>query len=49
MGPEQNMSVLAHQMHGTRWDGTGIGYGVRGGTSEDLTIRLGGEHETPDD
>ncbi|OCT54579.1 hypothetical protein CLCR_11449 [Cladophialophora carrionii] len=40
MGPEQNISVLANQTTGVRWDGTGIGYGVRGSHREDLTIRF---------
>ncbi|KAB5581024.1 hypothetical protein GE09DRAFT_1051482 [Coniochaeta sp. 2T2.1] len=40
MGPEQNVSVLAAQIQGTTWDGTGIGYGVRGGRSHELTTRL---------
>ncbi|KAF2665557.1 hypothetical protein BT63DRAFT_442934 [Microthyrium microscopicum] len=40
MGPEQNLSVLAGQMEGNHWDGTGIGYGVRGAHLPELTIRL---------
>ena len=42
MGPEQDISVLANQTNGIRWDGAGIGYGVRGSRREDLTIRLEG-------
>jgi hypothetical protein len=45
MGPEQNISVLAEQLDGVRWDGAGIGYGVRGSRMEDLTIRLEGENK----
>ncbi|KAJ9612643.1 hypothetical protein H2200_004240 [Cladophialophora chaetospira] len=41
MGPEQDISVLVNQTNGIRWDGTGVGYGVRGSRREDLTIRLG--------
>ncbi len=43
MGPEQNMSVLADQMAGINWDGTGVGYGVRGSNLANLTVRLGGK------
>ncbi|EXJ63244.1 hypothetical protein A1O7_03691 [Cladophialophora yegresii CBS 114405] len=41
MGPEQDINVLAKQTNGVRWDGTGIGYGVRGSHLEDLTVRFG--------
>ena len=40
VGPEQPVSVLEDQMRGVKWDGTGVGYGVRGSRREDLTIRL---------
>ena len=40
MGPEQNISVLANQIDGVHWDGTGVGYGIRGSHREDLTIRF---------
>lgn len=43
MGPEQNVSVLADQMTGVKWDGTGVGYGVRGSNLQDLTIRFEGK------
>ena len=44
MGPEQNMSVLAGQLEGVRWDGAGIGYGVRGSRLQELTVRLEGKN-----
>lgn len=47
MGPEQDISVLVNQTNGIRWDGTGVGYGVRGSRREDLTIRLGGRLGVP--
>jgi hypothetical protein len=40
MGPEKDISVLGDQVRGTTWDGTGIGYGVRGSNRVDLTLRL---------
>ncbi|KAL6248735.1 hypothetical protein RBB50_003797 [Rhinocladiella similis] len=40
MGPEQPLSVLSSQMDGIRWDGTGIGYGVRGSRLQNLTLRF---------
>ncbi|KIX09399.1 uncharacterized protein Z518_00478 [Rhinocladiella mackenziei CBS 650.93] len=40
MGPEQPVSVLASQVQGIHWDGTGVGYGVRGSRLENLTVRL---------
>ncbi|KAK0723527.1 hypothetical protein B0T26DRAFT_675088 [Lasiosphaeria miniovina] len=40
MGPEQNMSVLAEQAQGVSWAGTGVGFGVRGGHTPELTVRL---------
>ncbi|KAK4935069.1 hypothetical protein LTR10_023801 [Elasticomyces elasticus] len=39
-GPEQNISVLDNQMNGINWDGTGIGYGVRGSNLENLTVQF---------
>ena len=47
MGPEQSISVLANQTKGVKWDGTGVGYGVRGSRREDLTIRLEGYFAPP--
>lgn len=46
MGPEQSLSILSSQLEGVNWDGTGIGYGVRGSRREDLTIRLEGMYGT---
>ncbi|KIW55788.1 hypothetical protein PV05_04513 [Exophiala xenobiotica] len=40
MGPEQPLSVLSGQMDGINWDGTGVGYGVRGSRLENLTLRF---------
>ncbi|KAK5467342.1 hypothetical protein LTS15_000314 [Exophiala xenobiotica] len=42
MGPEQPLSVLSGQMDGINWDGTGVGYGVRGSSLENLTLRFAG-------
>ena len=42
MGPEQPLSVLSGQMDGINWDGTGVGYGVRGSRLENLTLRFAG-------
>lgn len=42
MGPEQNINNLSDQMNDIEWDGTGVGYGVRGSHLEDLTIRFTG-------
>jgi hypothetical protein len=42
MGPEQDISVLENELKSIRWDGTGVGYGVRGSRRQDLTIRLEG-------
>lgn len=42
MGPEQGISVLENELKGVKWDGTGVGYGVRGSRRQDLTIRLEG-------
>lgn len=42
MGPEQPLSVLSGQMDGINWDGTGVGYGVRGSRLENLTLRFTG-------
>jgi hypothetical protein len=44
MGPEESMNVLADQVYGINWDGTGVGYGVRGSHLENLTIRFGGKN-----
>ena len=43
MGPEVGMEKLEEQVRGIEWDGTGVGYGVRGSRLQDLTIRLEGE------
>lgn len=43
MGPEQNLSVLADQLSGTKWHGTGVGYGVRGSHLQNLTTRFTGK------
>nr|KAK5442249.1 hypothetical protein LTR18_006102 [Exophiala xenobiotica] len=40
MGPEQPLSVLSGQMDGINWDGTGVGYGVRGSRLVNLTLRF---------
>jgi hypothetical protein len=40
MGPEVPTSTLEQKMRGTRWDGTGVGYGVRGARLPELTVRL---------
>jgi hypothetical protein len=45
MGPEKDVSVLGEQVRGTAWNGTGIGYGVRGSNRIDLTFRLQGTQE----
>lgn len=45
MGPEKNVTVLREQVRGTVWDGTGIGYGVRGSNRVDLTTRLQGKQK----
>lgn len=37
------MTVLENQMEGINWDGTGIGYGVRGSHLQNLTIQFGGK------
>jgi hypothetical protein len=42
MGPEQGIEVLEQQMRGVHWDGTGVGYGVRGARLSELTVRLEG-------
>ena len=42
MGAEAPIEKLEEQMKDTRWDGTGVGYGVRGARLPDLTIRLEG-------
>jgi hypothetical protein len=43
MGAETPIERLEEQMQGVKWDGTGVGYGVRGARLQDLTIRLEGE------
>lgn len=40
MGPEQPLSVLSDQLKGINWDATGVGYGVRGSSVQNLTVRL---------
>lgn len=47
MGPELNLSVLANQVAGTYWHGTGVGYGVRGSHLQNLTIRFAGNLPQP--
>lgn len=42
MGAEAPIEKLEEQMKGIRWDGTGVGYGVRGARLPDLTVRLEG-------
>ena len=42
MGPEVDTSVLQKQIRGHNWDGTGVGYGVRGSRLENLTVRFTG-------
>lgn len=43
MGPDQGIEVLEQQMRGVRWDGTGVGYGVRGARLPELTVRFEGK------
>ena len=43
MGPEEGIEKLEEQVRGIEWDGTGVGYGVRGSRLEELTIRFEGE------
>jgi len=42
MGPEQPISKLSDQLKGINWDGTGVGFGVRGSPLQNLTVRLEG-------
>jgi hypothetical protein len=44
MGPEQPVSVLEDQLKGINWDGTGVGFGVRGSPLQNLTVRLEGKY-----
>jgi hypothetical protein len=39
-GPEQPVSILSDRMKGIKWEGTGVGFGVRGSNRTDLTIHL---------
>lgn len=47
MGPEQPISVLSDQLEGINWDGTGVGFGVRGSPLQNLTVRLEGKYICP--
>lgn len=41
VGPEEDYNkILRDQMCGTEWHGTGVGYGLRNGKSEPLTIQF---------
>ncbi|KAF7561262.1 hypothetical protein G7046_g2880 [Stylonectria norvegica] len=40
MGPEIGLDKLADRMPGHDWDGTHIGFGVRGSSFQNVTIRL---------
>lgn len=41
-GPEKDRAIYAERLRGRRWQGTGVGYGVRGSRLPDLTVRLEG-------
>lgn len=43
MGPEEPLEKLEEQLRGIDWDGTGVGYGVRGARLPELTVRFEGE------
>lgn len=43
-GPEQDVGIYADRLKGRKWQGTGVGYGVRGTRLPDLTIRLEGPY-----
>ena len=43
MGPEKGTGILSQQINGTKWDGAGIGFGVRGSNRPDVTILFGGQ------
>ncbi|EME44778.1 hypothetical protein DOTSEDRAFT_72280 [Dothistroma septosporum NZE10] len=36
-GPEKGQDIIANRLKGTNWDGTGVGFGVRGSNYEVLT------------
>lgn len=42
-GPEQDMSVTAEAMAGTYWHTTGIGFGIRGATNEEVIKKFEGQ------
>ena len=46
MGPEKGTGVLIKQINGTKWDGAGVGFGVRGSNRPDVTVLFGGELST---
>ncbi|RVX69770.1 hypothetical protein B0A52_06415 [Exophiala mesophila] len=43
-GPEQDVGIYADRLRGKKWQGTGVGYGVRGARLPDLTVRLEGPY-----
>lgn len=43
MGPEEPITVLENELRGISWDGTGVGYGVRGSSMPELTVRFEGK------
>lgn len=42
-GPEQDMAVTADAMAGTYWHTTGIGFGMRGATNEEIIKKFEGQ------
>ncbi|KAK0721777.1 hypothetical protein B0T26DRAFT_600207, partial [Lasiosphaeria miniovina] len=40
MGPEQNSSILANRLADGRWDGVGVGAGIRVTTKPEATVYL---------
>lgn len=50
VGPEQDYTtILKEQMHGIKWHGTGVGYGLRSSRLQNLTIQLEGMFFHDDD
>ncbi|KAK3989401.1 hypothetical protein QBC44DRAFT_370142 [Cladorrhinum sp. PSN332] len=39
-GPEEPLSTLAKNMNDLKWDGAGVGYGVRAASDDEMTIRF---------
>jgi hypothetical protein len=42
VGPEQDMAVTADAMAGRYWHTTGIGFGMRGATNEEIIKKFEG-------